>query len=159
MEIDVAVMEDLSASGKGNLIVSLCGLRQNFKYNTASSASNSTASPSPQENQNQGDVPSWAVPAPGVPADVILKMQAFAKRVFRVVRATGFLRVDFFYVASTGEVLINEINTMPSLARGSMWFKLWAEAGITAEEWVRSVVEGALRKGEEKQRNPSLAKM
>jgi D-alanine-D-alanine ligase len=96
-------------------------------------------------------VPSWAVPAPDVPEDVIMKMQAIAKRVFRVVRATGFLRVDFFYVASTREVLINEINTMPSLARGSMWFKLWAEAGIAPEEWVRRVVQRALRKWEEKQ--------
>ena len=160
MEVDVAVMEEPSASGDGNkLIASPCGLRQNFNFNTASSASTSTASPSPQENQNQGDVPSWAVPAPGVPEDVVVKMQALAKRVFRVVRATGFLRVDFFYVASTGEVLVNEINTMPSMARGSMWFKLWAEAGIEAEEWVRRVVEGALRKGEEKQRNPPWAKM
>lgn len=156
MEVDVAVMADPS---NGNLTVSPCGLRQNFSYNTASSASPTTASPSPQENHNQGDVPSWAVPAPGVPEDVVLKMQALAKRVFRVVRATGFMRVDFFYVPSTGKVLVNEINTMPSLATGSMWFKLWAEAGIGAEEWVKRVVEGTLRKGEEKQRNPPSGKV
>jgi len=158
MEVDLAIMEKPSASGDGKLIVSPCGLRQNFNYNTASSASASIASLSPQENQNQGDVPSWAVPAPGVPEDIVVKMQELAKRVFHVVRATGFLRVDFFYVPSTGEVLINEINTMPSLAKGSMWFKLWAEAGIVAEEWVKMVVEGALEKVDEKQRNPSLGK-
>jgi len=158
MEVDVAVMEDPSASGDDNLIVSPCGLRQNFNANTASSASTSNSSPSPQEAQNQGDVPSWAVPAPGVPEDVVAKMQALAKRVFRVVRATGFLRVDFFYVALTGEVLINEINTMPSLAVGSMWFKLWAEMGIVAEEWVRRVVERSLPKGEDKQQNLPLVR-
>ena len=79
-------------------------------------------------------------------------MQELAKRVFRVVRATAFLRVDFFYVPVTGEIVINEINTMPNLARGCMWFKLWAEADIAPEEWVRRVVEATLRQGEEKQR-------
>jgi len=42
--------------------------------------------------------------------------------------------VDFSYVPLTGEVLVNEINTMPSLVKGSMWFDLW--------EWLKMVVEG-----------------
>ncbi len=158
MEVDVAVMEDAYADCDDNLVVSPCGLRQNFNFETANSASPKTDHSGPQENQNQGDVPSWAVPAPGVPENVVLKMQALAKRVFRVVRATGFLRVDFFYVAVTGELLINEINTLPSLARGSMWFKLWAEVGVPPDEWVRRVVvEMALQKGEWEKRKLSLA--
>ena len=157
MEIDVAVMEDPTSSVDENLIVSSCGLRQNFDFQTASSASASSASSGPRENQNQGDVPSWAVPAPDVPKDVALKMQELAKRVFRVVRATGFLRVDFFYVALTGQILINEINTLPSLATGCMFFKLWEEIGISADEWVRRVVDMALRKGKGREGQPIFA--
>ncbi|KAF2103754.1 glutathione synthetase ATP-binding domain-like protein [Rhizodiscina lignyota] len=159
VEVDVAVMEDISATGDRIVIVSPCGLRQNFRLGAGSSASSSSASSSSQGKQNKGDGPSWVVPAPDVPKDVVVKMQAFARQAFRAVRATGFMRVDFFYVASTGEILINEINTIPNMSRDSMWFKLWAGAGIVSEEWVKKVVEVALWKGEKKQRSVPLSKI
>ena len=157
LEIDVAVMEvdfddatsTITLDSDSNLLVTPCGLRQNFNHETASSASPGTTNPAPRENQNQGDIPSWSVPAPDLPAHISKKIQAFAKRVFRVLRATRFLRVDFFYVPATGDVLVNEINSMPSMARGSMWFKLWAAMGISEEDWILMVVEGAVKRGED----------
>jgi len=39
-------------------------------------------------------------------------------------------RVDFFYVERTGEVLVNEINTVPGFTKSSMYPKLWEKLGI-----------------------------
>lgn len=168
LEVDVAVMEDVSATGNKKLIVSPCGLRQNFRLDTGSSASSSSASsnstfPSGTSSSSASSSSigkhTWAVPAPGLPEDVATRIQALARRAFRAVRATGFMRVDFFYVESTGEILINEINTIPNMRRDSMWFKLWAGVGIGSDEWVRRVVEAALRNSENKQRNIPLSKI
>ena len=174
LEVDVAVMLDhKSANTEHGLVVTPCGLRQNFDFSTSSSASpddaldRSSGRPpgmsdasstedfrppargrGPQENQNQGNVPSWAVPAPGIPEAAVETMQNLAKNAFRAVRGTAFLRVDFFYSKATGEVWINEINTMPSLARGCMMFKLWEKAGISAHELIGRWIEMALTRQE-----------
>ena len=147
LELDVAVM--LEKFGSNKLLVTPCGLRQDFDHTTNSSASVSSESTlpsrrSPPENQQQGNVPSWAVPAPGIPEDKVQEMQNMAKAAFRAVRATHFLRVDFFYRKSTGEIWINEINTMPSLTRGCMFFKLWEAAGISTPKLIKRWVGWAL---------------
>lgn len=148
LEIDVAVMEEISPTGERGLVVSPPGLRENFHLHLANSASSGVNSSSPQENPSSADALSWKVPAPDLPEHVVETMHALARRAFRAVQASGFLRVDFFYIASTGEILINEINTIPNTSIDSMWFKLWAAAGIEPKEWVIRAVEHALRRGD-----------
>ncbi|KAJ9613037.1 hypothetical protein H2200_002978 [Cladophialophora chaetospira] len=148
LEIDVAVMEEISSTGDRRLVFSPPGLRQNFHLHLASSASSGVTASSAQGDKNAEGELSWLVPAPDLPEDVVKTMQALAKRAFRAVQATGFLRVDFFYVPTTGEILINEINTIPNTSIDSMWFKLWAAAGIEPKDWVIRVVEHALRRGD-----------
>ncbi|MBE9010969.1 D-alanine--D-alanine ligase, partial [Pseudanabaenaceae cyanobacterium LEGE 13415] len=48
-----------------------------------------------------------------LPAEITNLIQERALQAFHAVDAAGLSRVDFFYVESTGEVLINEINTLP----------------------------------------------
>jgi D-alanine-D-alanine ligase len=147
MEIDVAVMQDPD----GSLLVSPGGLRENFDHKSFSSASGGTREPPMGPRHNQGDVPAWVVPAPGVPGSAIEEMQSIAKKVFRLVRATAFLRVDFFYKPAEVEgledlILINEINTIPSLARGCMFYKLLGALGITPSEFIKRAVDLAMKR-------------
>ncbi|MDY7014894.1 MAG: D-alanine--D-alanine ligase, partial [Cyanobacteriota bacterium] len=39
-------------------------------------------------------------------------------------------RVDFFYVEATGEIVLNEINTLPGFTATSMYPRLWEATGV-----------------------------
>jgi D-alanine-D-alanine ligase len=54
--------------------------------------------------------------------------------------------VDFFYVEATGEIFINEINTLPGFTATSMYPRLWAATGITFPELVDQLIQLALER-------------
>jgi len=68
------------------------------------------------------------------PADVDLAVQQrcveYAREAYLGIGARGMARVDFFYVETTGELLINEINTIPGLTPQSMFPPAWAAEGL-----------------------------
>ena len=68
-----------------------------------------------------------------VPDDVIERVQSLARDVFLRVGCTGLARVDTF-VLESGEVLINELNTMPGFTPTSVFAKLWEASGVTYPE-------------------------
>jgi D-alanine-D-alanine ligase len=65
-----------------------------------------------------------------VPDDVIARVQSLARDVFTRVGCTGLARVDTF-VLDGGEVLINELNTMPGFTPTSVFAKLWEATGVS----------------------------
>lgn len=79
-----------------------------------------------------------------LPPSVAEACRAMAVAAFRAVDARGLARVDFFYLPSSGALLLNEINTMPGFTRHSMYPRLWAAAGIGFGDLVRRLVELAL---------------
>lgn len=83
-----------------------------------------------------------------IPADlppaITQKIQEMAVEAFLAVDAAGLSRVDFFYVESTGEVYINEINTMPGFTATSMYPRLWEATGIPFADLVDQLVQFAL---------------
>ncbi len=83
------------------------------------------------------------IPA-AVPDDVAEACANMALQAFRAVDARGLARVDFFYLPVTGEVLLNEINTMPGFTRHSMYPKLWEAAGVGFADLVKRLVSLAL---------------
>jgi D-alanine-D-alanine ligase len=83
------------------------------------------------------------IPSPLAEA-VIQQIQEKALQAFAAVDAAGLSRVDFFYVESTGEVLINEINTLPGFTATSMYPQLWAHSGIPFPELVDRLIQLAL---------------
>jgi D-alanine-D-alanine ligase len=85
------------------------------------------------------------IPAP-IPDSIATKIQEMALQAFTAVDAAGLARVDFFYVEATGEVLINEINTLPGFTATSMYPQLWAATGISFPELVDQLVELALER-------------
>lgn len=78
-------------------------------------------------------------------AETIEKVQRLAARAFRTVSAEGLARVDFF-VADSGDVLINEINTMPGFTPFSMYPKLWEVSGLAFGDLIDELVELALNR-------------
>jgi D-alanine-D-alanine ligase len=85
------------------------------------------------------------IPAP-LPDSVATKIQEMALQAFAAVDAAGLARVDFFYIEETGEVLINEINTMPGFTATSMYPQLWAATGIPFPQLVNQLIELAMER-------------
>jgi len=87
------------------------------------------------------------IPA-GLPDTVSRQIQEMAVQAFQAVDAAGLSRVDFFYVESSGEVFINEINTLPGFTSTSMYPLLWQASGVTFETLVDQLVQLALERAE-----------
>lgn len=86
-----------------------------------------------------------------LPDSIVAQIQAMAIEAFLAVDAAGLSRVDFFYVEDTGEVFINEINTLPGFTATSMYPQLWAATGIPFAELVDSLINLAIERYNESQ--------
>ncbi len=85
-----------------------------------------------------------------VSSAIVSQIQEMAVRAFLAVDAAGLARVDFFYVESTGEVLINEINTFPGFTATSMYPQMWAHDGISFPELADRLIQLAVERHGEK---------
>lgn len=81
-----------------------------------------------------------------VPEAVAERVRALALSAFRALDCAGLARVDFFYVEQTGELFLNEVNTIPGFTQTSMYPALWAAAGISYSALVARLVELALER-------------
>ena len=84
-----------------------------------------------------------------VPADISVeaseRIRALAVEAFEVLGCAGLARVDVF-LCEDGEVLINEVNSLPGFTRISMYPKLWQAAGMSYSELVSRLIELALER-------------
>jgi D-alanine-D-alanine ligase len=85
------------------------------------------------------------IPSP-LPESVSQRIRDMAVKAFQAVDAAGLSRVDFFYVEATGEILINEINTLPGFTATSMYPMLWEASGVPFPELVDTLVQLALER-------------
>lgn len=74
------------------------------------------------------------------------RIQAMAIEAFIAVDAAGLSRVDFFYIEATGEILINEINTLPGFTSTSMYPQLWAHSGTPFPQLCDRLINLALER-------------
>lgn len=72
------------------------------------------------------------------------QIRELAEKAYRATGGWGMARIDFFVDKNTGEVYVNEINTIPGFTNISMFPKLWREAGKSNEELIDKLVELAL---------------
>jgi D-alanine-D-alanine ligase len=91
-----------------------------------------------------------AIPAE-VPAEIIRQVRRLAVECYRAVGCAGMGRVDFLVEAATGQVFINELNTIPGFTSISMFPKMWAYDGLPMPELVHRLVELALERFRERQ--------
>lgn len=75
--------------------------------------------------------------------DLSARVQAVAVRSFEALGCEGLSRVDTFVTAS-GEVFVNEVNTMPGFTELSMFPSLWQVAGLDYRELITDLIRQAL---------------
>ena len=80
-----------------------------------------------------------------VPAEVSDRIRAMAARAFEVAGCEGLARVDFF-LTETGDVIVNEVNTMPGFTPHSMYPRMWAASGLSYPELIDELVSLALER-------------
>jgi len=85
-----------------------------------------------------------ACPAELAP-EVVARVQDVAVRAFEAVGCEGLARVDVF-VGEDGEVVVNEINTMPGFTPYSMYPRMWEVSGLGYDELVDELVGLALER-------------
>lgn len=84
------------------------------------------------------------IPAKLAP-NVLKRVQEIAVKVFQVCECEGMARVDSF-VTKSGEVIVNEINTLPGFTNISMYPKLWKESGVGYIDLIDKLIELALER-------------
>ncbi len=80
-----------------------------------------------------------------LPDDVAERVREVAVQAFEAIGGEGLSRVDVF-VAPDGEVVVNEINTMPGFTPISMYSKMWEASGLSYTELVDELIQLALER-------------
>jgi len=73
-----------------------------------------------------------------------------AARAFLAIDGAGLARVDFLLDKVTGELWLNEINTLPGFTPISMYAKMWAASGLTYAALLDQLIELALERHQTK---------
>lgn len=87
---------------------------------------------------------SYRIPAE-IDADVRARVCELAVQAFVALDVEGLARVDFF-VLPEGQVLVNEVETMPGFTATSMFPLLWQASGLTYPQLVERLVQLALER-------------
>jgi D-alanine-D-alanine ligase len=70
------------------------------------------------------------------------EIKVSAIKAFKALGCAGLARVDFFLTPS-GEVIINELNTMPGFTATSVFPKMWAATGVGYTEVITHLLKSA----------------
>jgi len=73
------------------------------------------------------------------------RIQELSIKAFQTLCCAGLSRIDFF-LKKNGEVLINEINTIPGFTKNSMYPKLWEASGIGYTDLISRLIELAMER-------------
>lgn len=74
-----------------------------------------------------------------LPKKIIKKIQEMAVQVFKTLNCEGMGRVDFF-LKENGEVIVNEINTLPGFTAISMYPKMWEASGMPISKLLDNLI-------------------
>ena len=88
------------------------------------------------------------VPPPGLDETQIEQARELALTAFVATSCEGMARADFFVRASDGEIVLNELNTIPGFTATSFYSRLFAASGIAYEELLDRLIELALERHE-----------
>ena len=93
----------------------------------------------------------FVVPA-RVSKPVTKRIQKMAVEAYQAIDASGLSRVDFF-LKPEGQLLINEINTLPGLTDVSGFPKMWEASGVPFPQIIDQLIELAIERHRERARN------
>jgi len=74
-----------------------------------------------------------------LPPDVIKEVQELSLSVFQCLECEGMARVDFF-LSSSGELLVNEVNTIPGFTAISMYPNLWNHSQLSMTQLIDRLI-------------------
>ena len=92
---------------------------------------------------------SFVVPAP-LSKSMTTKIQRMAIRAFQSIDGAGLARVDFFLPRNGGDLVINELNTMPGLTEVSGYPKMWEASGLSFPRLLETLIELAFERHKDK---------
>ncbi len=74
-----------------------------------------------------------------------------AVEAFKILCCEGMARVDFF-LRPNGDLLVNELNTIPGFTAISMYPKLWEATGKSYKELISDLIDLALKRFDEEKK-------
>jgi D-alanine-D-alanine ligase len=97
-----------------------------------------------------------------IPADLtpdqIAELQKLAIEAYQALDMNGLSRVDFL-IDKEGKFWLNEVNTMPGFTPISMYARLWEATGLSYSSLLDRLVELALERYQDRQRNVVAAEL
>lgn len=122
---------ETAALGNGEPLISVCGevvaSREFYSY----------------ESKYIDNTSKTIIPA-DIPEESAEKIREYAKKIYMALGCRGLSRVDFFIEKTTGEIVFNEINTIPGFTDISMYAKLFAACGIEFSDLLDRIISCAL---------------
>jgi D-alanine-D-alanine ligase len=98
------------------------------------------------------DASELLIPAPLSP-EMTERVRELAVGVYMAIDCAGMARVDFLLSGETGELYVNEVNTIPGFTSISMYPKLWEATGIPYPELIDRLIELAIERYQDKARS------
>jgi D-alanine-D-alanine ligase len=92
------------------------------------------------------------IPAP-IPSETTDLIRKLAVEAYLAIDCAGMARADFLLDRITGQVYINEVNTLPGFTPISLYPQLWAASGISYTELIDRLIQLALERHEDKGRS------
>ncbi len=90
------------------------------------------------------------IPADLTPAQ-LAEVQRLSREAFLAIDGSGLARVDFLLSRRDGQLLLNEVNTLPGFTTISMYGKLWEASGVSYPELLDRLIALALERHAAKQ--------
>ncbi|MFD4558852.1 D-alanine--(R)-lactate ligase VanA-Sc [Streptomyces sp. NPDC058469] len=96
-----------------------------------------------EDEPETGSENSTAIVPADIPEESRTRVQETAKAVYRALGCGGLARVDMF-LKGDGEVVLNEVNTLPGMTSYSRYPRMMAAAGLPLAEVIDRLVSSAL---------------
>lgn len=97
-------------------------------------------------------VSSTQVPA-DLPEELSDEIREICVKAYKLLDCSGLARVDCFVEKNTGDIYLNELNTLPGFTSISMYPQMMKASGMDYEELVDKLIELGLERFEEKGKN------
>ena len=88
-----------------------------------------------------------------LPAETIARIQELAVETYLALECEGFARVDFFVEEATGNIYLNEVNSLPGFTDISMYPKMWEQAGISTTDLLTKLIAYAEERHLDRKKN------
>jgi len=85
------------------------------------------------------------IPAP-ISLELAAQVRTLAVQAFKAIDGAGLARVDFLLHRDTGELYLNEVNTMPGFTPVSMYARMWEASGLSYPELLDRLIMLALER-------------